>query len=301
MTTEPENIVELADSAHGQSRAGSVETAESVHKQLLVEESEAYTRKFKDIFLLQKNAATIFQKLHNRFGYDETREFWSRVAGDEQARRQYTKAKVAFDLEILDSAHDKSPAQSSTESDDEEGTLCERCGRKRKRKPDKLQRLDERFRSFDKYAAKHVKALIKNHWVDLEGKSTHIVNSRSLVGESKDIVCLSHHLVLRQMAKDNDLRWLRRALALMRNLQSYEDFLSESGYTTEEQRNSHRARDEYIRYIYQSQILNKKEERQARAALNEQLRYGRRWKICVSVLTAGFLLVCGRELANNVM
>jgi len=92
-----------------------------------------------------------------------------------------------------------------------------------------------------------------------------------------------------------------KGIRLIQHLRSYEAFLDELGYTTKEERKSHRARDQYLRYLYKGWKLDEVKEKEARAGLTEQVRYGRRWKIFLDALTAGFIIVCGLNFATKVI
>lgn len=92
-----------------------------------------------------------------------------------------------------------------------------------------------------------------------------------------------------------------KGIKLIQHLRSYEAFLGESGYTKEKERNSQRARDQYLRYLYKGWKLDEAKEKEARTGLTEHLRYGRRWKIFLDALTAGFIIVCGLNFATKVM
>jgi hypothetical protein len=45
---------------------------------------------------------------------------------------------------------------------------------------------------------------------------------------------LYHHLELRQLEQEAELHWLRRALALIRNLRDFEVYLAENGHPLSE-------------------------------------------------------------------
>lgn len=153
-----------------------------------------------------------------------------------QSERRPHKYKVTFDLE---------PKEMVKNKEDQ----CENC-RKRKRKPDQSQRLNAVLKSFHDHVAKDVRGLIQDCWCDFQTGSPEIIRFQPVGNQPLHTIRLNQHLALREMKREDELRWLWRALALIRNLQSHEDFLGEFGYTTKEERESQKARDRYLRYLY---------------------------------------------------
>jgi hypothetical protein len=64
---------------------------------------------------------------------------------------------------------------------------------------------------------------------------------------------LYHHLELLKLRSDTALHWLRRGLALIRNLRDFEEYLEENGHPRLEGLNQ-RLRQAYLVYIYAASI-----------------------------------------------
>jgi hypothetical protein len=115
------------------------------------------------------------------------------------------------------------------------------------------------------------------------------------------VLRLNQHLELPAEKREDEIRWIWTAIKLIRNLQSYHDFLDESGFHTKEEHESQKARDQYFKYLYEGRGLENDNEKKARTSLTEQISYGKRWKIFLDTLTPGFLIAYGRIFAMKVM
>lgn len=152
-----------------------------------------------------------------------------------------------------------------------------------------------------KNAVSNVKSLIEGHWHELSGESLEIISCQSESDQPIRVLRLNQHLALLKETRHDQIRWMWKGIKLIQHLRSYEAFLDESGYTKEKERSSRRARDQYLRYLYKGWKLDEAKEKEARTGLTNHLRYGRRWKIFLDALSAGFIIVCGRNFVTKVM
>ena len=224
---------------------------------------------------LQGLFARAFKKLNEQMGREEMAKFCLAISKNENFLSGKSDLKLPMDLE-------KRP-------------------RKRKRAMDKSERLDMAAQNFKKNAVSNVKSLIEGHWHELSTESLEIISCQPESDQPIRILRLNQHLALLKEKSDDQIRWMWKGIRLIQHLRSYEAFLDESGYTTKEERNSHRARDQYLRYLYEGWELDEGREKGVRADLSEQVRYGKRWKIFLDALTAGFIIVCGLNFATKVM
>jgi hypothetical protein len=234
---------------------------------------------------LQRRFARAFRKLHAQMGGEEMRKFCSAISKNKKFLDGKSNLKLPID-------------SGSKEAKD---SLSEQRARKRKREQDKIERLDTMVQNFKKNAVSNVKSLIEGHWHELSGESIEIISCQPESDQPIRIRRLNQHLALLKETRDDQMRWMWKGVKLIQHLRSHEAFLDESGYTTEEERNSQRARDKYLRYLYEGLEIDKEKEGDARKGLTEHLRYGRRWKIFLDALSAGFIIVCGRNFATQVM
>lgn len=112
--------------------------------------------------------------------------------------------------------------------------------------------------------------------------------------------------MLRALEKDDDFRYLRRAVALLRNLENFEVFHREAAHLRScgrQSRLQHEtdkqvAYNKYLAYIYagESGPIMKK----ARQALISDLRFARRWLLLTNPLTTGAVLVCEESVCKKV-
>ena len=113
--------------------------------------------------------------------------------------------------------------------------------------------------------------------------------------------------LLRALQKDDDLRYLRRAVALLRNLENFEVFHREAAHLRScgrQARFQHVtdkqvAYNEYLAHIYAGESVPTLG--QARQALANDLRFARRWLLLTDSLTTGAILVCGELLCKKVL
>ena len=111
--------------------------------------------------------------------------------------------------------------------------------------------------------------------------------------------------LLRTLRKDDDLRYLRRALALLCNLKNFEVFHQEAAHLRscghqprlQHETDKQVAYNEYLAHICACETVPAL--RQARQALTGDLRFARRWLILTQPLTAGALLVCGESMCKK--
>lgn len=216
---------------------------------------------------LQRLFALAFKKLHAQMGPEEMGKFCFAISQNEKFLTGKSKLKLPMDLESMDIVKDSVPEQRP---------------RKRKRASDKSE-------------------LIESHWHELSTESLEIISCQPESDQPIRILRLNQHLALLQETREDQIRWMWKGIKLTQHLRSYEAFLDESGYTKEKERSSQRARDQYLRYLYIGWKLDEAKEKEARTGLTEHLRYGRRWKIFLDALTAGFIIVCGLNFATRVM
>ena len=111
----------------------------------------------------------------------------------------------------------------------------------------------------------------------------------------------------RALRKDDDLRYLRRAVALLRNLGNFELFHREAAHLRSCGRqvrfqcetDKRIAYNEYLAHIYAGESIPTLH--QARQALANDLRFSRRWLLLTNSLTTGVILVCGELLCKKVL
>jgi hypothetical protein len=97
---------------------------------------------------------------------------------------------------------------------------------------------------------------------------------------------------------------LRRALALIRNLPDFEEYLEESGHPLSERLNQ-RLRQAYLIYIYTAGFSTPSDLDMAcmKKTFKEDIRYAGRWMIFLESLglaRLGALLVCGEAISRLV-
>jgi hypothetical protein len=153
---------------------------------------------------------------------------------------------------------------------------------------------EKRLETFKTGAVRALVQLVKNHWDELAVESE--VRGQSLTSD-KQTRRIHHYLELQQLKKKAELHWFRRALALIRTLDDFDEFLQEndhlSSYTPKQ-----KFREAFLR-IYAG-ISSDIDMPKARESLRQDLQYARRWKIFVEVLGNGALLVCGENIAKLV-
>lgn len=238
-----------------------------------------------DVPNLQGLFAKAFRRLHTLMGREEMEKFCVAISKNEKYLNGKGKWKLPMDLESMENVKESVPEQPP---------------RKRKRALDKNERLDMTAQNFKKNAVSNVNGLIEGHWHELSTKSSEITSCQPESDQPKRTLRLNQHLELLQETKADQIRWMWKGIKLIRHLRSYEDFLDESGYK-KKKRKSKKARDKYLRYIYEGRELDEAKEKDARTGLTEHLRYGRRWMIFIDALTAGFVIVCGPNFATKVM
>ena len=153
---------------------------------------------------------------------------------------------------------------------------------------------------------------LDNHWLTLQTQGLFVQGSRWMMnpGESQRARRLRDFLILRTLQTDDDLRFLRRAVMLLRNLENFEVFHREAAHLRSSGRqprfknetDKHVAYNEYLAHIYTDNMPT--DTRKARRALIDDLRFARRWLILTTSLTTGAILVCGewvfKKLSVNV-
>ena len=239
-----------------------------------------------DLTNLQRLFAQAFKRLHEQMGREEMAKFCLAISKNENFLSGKSKLKFPMDLESTETVKDLVP---------------EKRPRKRKRVLDKSERLDMAAQNFKKNAVSNVKSLIEGHWHELSTESLEIIRCQPESDEPIRTLRLNQHLALLKEKRDDQIRWMWKGIRLIQHLRSYEAFLDESGHTEEKERSSQRARDQYLKYLYEDWRLEEAKEKEARTGLTEHLRYGRRWKIFIDALTAGFIIVCGLNFATKVM
>ena len=239
-----------------------------------------------DVPNLQRLFAQAFKQLHALMGREEMGKFCFAISKNEKYLSGKSKWKLPMDLESMENVKDSVPEQ---------------LPRNRKRALDKSEGLDMTAQNFKKNAVSNVKSLIEGHWHELNTKSSEITSCQPESDQPIRILRLNQHLALLQETRADQIRWMWKGIKLIRHLRSYEAFLDESGYTNEKERNSQRARDKYLRYLYKGRELDEAKKKEARTGLTEHLRYGKRWMIFIDALTAGFIIVCGLNFATKVM
>jgi hypothetical protein len=120
-----------------------------------------------EILLIQQHVIRAFQQLYDRMGLEETRQFWSKIV-DEKSGTEHAETidpshqNTSSSVENANSEYEHSPRENVGDSDDEDQTLCAKCNctkcKKRKRKPDKYEKLDSWIETSIENAGKNVKA-----------------------------------------------------------------------------------------------------------------------------------------------
>ncbi|KFY84654.1 hypothetical protein V500_09124 [Pseudogymnoascus sp. VKM F-4518 (FW-2643)] len=292
-----EVVSEMGREANGRSEFRDYFSSDSLPlgscQPLLNPESRIIRSTFEQLFDMENDVpnlqclfALAFRRLHTLMGREEMGKFCVAIAKNEKYLSGKSKWKLPMDLESIENVKESVPEQ---------------LPRKRKRALDKSERLDMTAQNFKKNAVSNVKRLIEGHWHELSTKSSEITSCQPESDQPKRILRLNQHLELLQETKADQIRWMWKGIKLIRHLRSYEDFLDESGYTNKKKRKSQKARDKYLRYLYEGRELDEAKEKDARTGLTEHLRYGRRWMIFIDALTAGFVIVCGPNFATKVI
>ena len=137
---------------------------------------------------------------------------------------------------------------------------------------------------------------VNDHWEQL----TRGLDAQQLQGDqliaSKQPGRLHHYLELRRRTHNAELHWLQRALALIRDLRNFEEYLEENGDTTSKGSNQ-RLRDAYLTRIWAGSSLSVSD---VRRVFKEDLRYATRWMIFVRRFGLGAILVCGQGISKLV-
>jgi len=112
---------------------------------------------------------------------------------------------------------------------------------------------------------------------------------------------LYYHLELRKLRSNTQLYWLRRALALIRNLRDFEEYLEENSHPLSEGLNQ-RLRQAYLIYIYTAGFSTPSDLDMAcmKKAFKEDIRYASRWMIFLEPLGLGALFMCGEAISRLV-
>ena len=155
-------------------------------------------------------------------------------------------------------------------------------------------------RKLERFVASAVGALIRfvnDHWERLTRGLFAQESQGDQFTASKQLCRLYHHLELRRLDQDAELHWLRRALALIRNLRDYEEYLEENGHPISEG-SSQRFRHAYLTDIYAAD--SSRSHLDVKAAFKEDLRYAARWMIFIKRFGLGAILVCGQYISKLV-
>jgi hypothetical protein len=112
---------------------------------------------------------------------------------------------------------------------------------------------------------------------------------------------LYYHLELQKLRSDTALYWLRRGLALIRNLRDFEEYLEENNHPRSEGLNQ-RLRQAYLIYIYAAGFgtLSDLDMAGMKKAFKEDIRYASCRMIFPEPLGLGALLVCGEAVSRLV-
>lgn len=145
---------------------------------------------------------------------------------------------------------------------------------------------------------------LERHWHTFQSQGLFALASGSPLnpGTSVQTRRLHDFLTLRALQMEDDLRFLRRAAMLLRNLENYESFHREAAHLRTCGRqprlpnmtDKRVAYDKYLAHIYTNNIPP--DWRKARRALGNDLPFARRWLLLTSSLTTGALLVCWEPL-----
>jgi hypothetical protein len=139
--------------------------------------------------------------------------------------------------------------------------------------------------------------LVNNYWerltIGLDEREFHGDQFRA----DKRLRRLCHHLELRELDQDAELHWLRRALALIRNLRDFEEYLGENGHPLSEGLNQ-RLRHAYLTEIYAAG--SSCSDADVKTAFKEDLRYAVRWMIFIRPFGVGAIIVCGESISKLV-
>ncbi|KAH8797858.1 hypothetical protein F5884DRAFT_864215 [Xylogone sp. PMI_703] len=113
----------------------------------------------------------------------------------------------------------------------------------------------------------------------------------------KRLYRLCHYLELRRLEQEAELCWLQRALALIRNLRDFEDYLVKNGHPLSKGSNQ-RLRHAYLKEIYAAGSTHS--DSVLKIAFKEDLRYAFRWMIFIRPFGLGAIFVCGEEISKLV-
>ncbi len=108
--------------------------------------------------------------------------------------------------------------------------------------------------------------------------------------------------MLRGLQADDDLRFLRRAVALLRNLENFEVFRRDLRSCDDQPRrksetDKHIAYNEYLAPISTNETSS--DFPKARRALINDLCLSRRWLLLAKPLTTGAILICGQPVSKK--
>jgi len=145
---------------------------------------------------------------------------------------------------------------------------------------------------------------LDRHWHTFQSQGLFALASSSPVHPetSEQTRRLHDFLTLRTLQMEDDLRVLRRAAMLLRNLENYESFHREAAHLRTCGRqprlpnmtDKRVAYDEYLAHIYTNNMPP--DLRKVRRALVNDLCFARRWLLLTSSLTTEALLVCEEPL-----
>jgi hypothetical protein len=234
--TAPNNLEELSNAGTLPFvyKAPDTINAAKDHEDLLIKAVEA----------LQDQVAHKTNKLHTEHGPDSSKAFLSAL---------YTLPLERFDRLWTDILSTSTSFPNTPPSSDAGSTPADSSD-----KGKAAERAHIWNAKLEKFIANAVGALIQlvnSHWEQLVVSLEVGLEVQQLRGNpfssDKQIRRFYHHLELQKLRKGPQLHWLRRALALIRNLQDFEEFLEENGHPPLEGSNQ-RLRHAYLVDTYAS-------------------------------------------------
>ena len=152
----------------------------------------------------------------------------------------------------------------------------------------------------ERFAANAIGALIQfvnRHWEQLIIGLNPQEFQRDHLSVDKRLRRFYHHLELRKLDLDAELHWLRRALALIRNLHDFEEYLEENGHPLSKGSNQ-RLRHAYLTEIYAAGPSCSDSD--VKIAFKEDLQYAVRWMVFIRPFGLGAILMCGESISKLV-